>query len=77
MEVNLSNGWLYRFKKRNSFKRYLLFGESADVNIEGIIFELPKLRKKHQNIQSMMFSMPTSFDCSTNQIQILASGHQD
>ena len=44
------NGWLHRFKKRNSFKRYRLFGESADVSIEGIICELPKLRKKYQNI---------------------------
>ena len=46
MEMNLSNGWLYKFKNRNSFKRYRLFGESGDVNIEGIISDLPKLRKK-------------------------------
>ena len=46
MEVNLSNGWLYKFEKRNSLKRYCLFGESVDVNIQGIISELPKLLEK-------------------------------
>ena len=46
IELNCSNGWLYKFKKQNSFTRYRLFGESGDVSIEGIISELPKLRKK-------------------------------
>ena len=46
MEMNFSIGWLHKFKKHNSFIRYSLFGESADVNIEEIISELPKLRKK-------------------------------
>ena len=41
-----TNGWLYKFKKRKSFKCYRLHGESADANIEGIISELPKLREK-------------------------------
>ena len=64
--MNLSNGWLLKFKKRNSFKRYRLFGEIGDVNIQGIISELPKLRKKYQNIQSMMSSMLMSLEYSTN-----------
>ena len=46
IEINLSNGWFYKFKQRNSFKRYRLHGEYGDVNVEGIISELPKLRKK-------------------------------
>ena len=46
MEMNFSNGWLHKFRKRNLFIRYSSFCESADVNIEGIISELPKLRKK-------------------------------
>ena len=45
MKIHLSSGWLYKFKNRNSFKRYRLFGESGDVNIEVIISELPKLRE--------------------------------
>ena len=46
MEMNLSNGWLYKFKKRKSFKKYRLFGEFGGVNIEGTVSELPKLREK-------------------------------
>ena len=34
------------FKKRNSFKRYRLFVESGDINIDAIISQLPALRKK-------------------------------
>ena len=44
--MNFSNGWLTKLKERNSFKIYRLFGELGDGNIEGIIYELPKLRKK-------------------------------
>ena len=46
IEINLSNGWLHKFKKRNSLKRYRLHGEYGDLNVEGIISELPKLRKR-------------------------------
>ena len=46
IEINFSNGWLYKFRQRNSFKRYRLHGEHGDLNLEGIISELPKLRKK-------------------------------
>ena len=44
MEMNFSNGWLSKIKKRNSSKGYRLFGESGYVHIEGIISELPKFR---------------------------------
>ena len=46
MNINLSNSWLHEFKKRNLFKRYRLFDEAGDGNIQGIISEPPKLRKK-------------------------------
>ena len=46
MKLNFSNGELSKFKKRNLFKNYRLFGESGEVNIEATISELPKLQKK-------------------------------
>ena len=66
MEMNFSNGWLYKLKKRNSFARHSAFCESPDMNIEGIISELPKLRKEYQSNQSTMFLMPTNLEYSTS-----------
>ena len=40
MEMNLSSGWIYKFK------RYRLSGESAHANIERIISELRILHKR-------------------------------
>ena len=41
INMKFSNGWLYRFKKRNDFRRYISHGESAGVNEQLIQSQLP------------------------------------
>ena len=42
--TRFSNGWLYRFKKRNLFKSYTAHGESGDADVAAAEAELPILR---------------------------------
>ena len=74
IEINLSNGWLHKFKKRNSFKRYRLHGESGDLNFEEIISELQKLRKK---LSEYSINDVDEFDYFTNWLPIPALHYRD
>lgn len=44
-DVKFSNGWLARFKKRNSIRHFTRHGEDASVNEETVQEALPKLRR--------------------------------
>ena len=49
LQLNFSNGWLYKFKKRNGFKRYHCHGESGDLNVKNIINDLPHVIDEPRN----------------------------
>ena len=49
LQLNFSNGWLYKFKKRNGFKRYHCHGESCDLSVKNIINDLPHVIDELRN----------------------------
>ena len=50
--LKFSNGWLTRFKSRNSFKVYRSHGETGDVNETEITAKIPILRTLLSPLQS-------------------------
>ena len=70
--MNFSNGWLYKFKKCNSFKTYRLFGEFGDANIEGTISELLTLRKEISEYYIINVFNADEFGLLCNQFLIIA-----
>ena len=49
LRLNFSNGWFYKFKKRNGFKRYRCHGESRDPRRRNIINDLPHVIDELRN----------------------------
>ncbi len=47
LHLRFSNGWLYKFKKRNKFKMYRSHGEDGDADEAAIMRELSQLRAKN------------------------------
>ena len=45
MYMKFSNGWLWRFKKRNKFKRAIPHDEIVDIHVSQVIQKLPIIRK--------------------------------
>ncbi len=46
ISTKFSSGWLFRFKKRNKFKRFISHGESVYINVAKTVQEIPILRTK-------------------------------
>ncbi len=55
LNIQFSKGWLYKFKKRNGFKRYYCFDGSADLKVNNIVRDLPNIIEKLQNFLIMIF----------------------
>ncbi len=49
LNMKFSKGWLYKFKKRNGFKRYYCFSESADLKVNNIVRDLPIILEELRN----------------------------